>query len=186
MTAQFALHATAVCVVRATVGIIATVLILGACGGRTVAGPSTAAEPTVSGQGGSTPDTSAPTSNSTVTVLTAEPAAIEMSMAALFEEAVIIDGNGCVSLGEYGAVWPPGTYWDYDADGLRLSDGALVPLGGKVEAGGGVPGPPWQSFLDGPSRDLAERCNWTGDVVLMSVVTPDKDGSSQVVATTSR
>jgi hypothetical protein len=97
-------------------------------------------------------------------------------MAAELTGPVTVDAQGCVRLGTLLALWPEGSGWDRDADGLRLPGGALVARGASVSGGGGeVPGSIARARLaDGQPLD---RCDWVGTVAMFN------PGSDVVAAT---
>ncbi|WP_432504572.1 hypothetical protein [Kineococcus arenarius] len=45
--------------------------------------------------------------------------------------------HGCLSIGEYPAIWPHGTTWDEASRTLTLPDGTRAPIGTPLDGSGG-------------------------------------------------
>jgi hypothetical protein len=80
---------------------------------------------------------------------------------------VTLDDKRCVGIDGRLVIWPAGTTWDGEANGVRLPNGAVVRLGESV-AGGGfyVAGASAQSSL----ADIEQRgrCAWDGETAIFN------------------
>jgi hypothetical protein len=87
--------------------------------------------------------------------------------AALIAGPITVDDRRCVGVGEYLVIWPEGTAWDTETDGLRLPNGDVRKVGETVSGGGYyVTGTSAQSSL----ADIAQRnlCSWEGETAIFN------------------
>ena len=87
--------------------------------------------------------------------------------AALITGPITVDDRRCLGVGEYLVIWPEGTAWDTEADGLRLPNGDVRRVGEAVTGGGYyVTGTSAQSSL----ADIAQRdqCSWEGETAIFN------------------
>ncbi len=80
---------------------------------------------------------------------------------------VTLDDKRCVGIDRRLVIWPAGTSWDGEANGVRLPNGDVVRVGEAV-AGGGyyVTGTSAQSSL----ADIEQRgrCAWDGETAIFN------------------
>jgi hypothetical protein len=86
---------------------------------------------------------------------------------ALIAGPLTVDPRRCVGVGDYLVIWPEGTAWDTEADGLRLPNGDLRKVGEAVTGGGYyVAGTSAQSSL--ADMQQRERCAWEGETAIFN------------------
>lgn len=95
-------------------------------------------------------------------------------MAAEVAGPVTLD-EGCLSVGEYPAIWPAGTVWDSQREVLTLPDGVEVALGEEVTGGGGYYSQQSKPVEDYPTEvaDLLRSClGPSGEVAMFNLGPP--------------
>lgn len=92
-------------------------------------------------------------------------------MAAEVTGTVGVGSDGCVRLDGRPTVWPAGTTWDADAGAVRLPDGTLVPVGGRVTGAGGYLAPSMARTWVTPEAD-AIACEWDVEAAVFNPGAP--------------